>query len=139
MELDPVETVKIGHITEHVLKAYHSDDGVLLLEDLLGFDDQEGHLLGRDHDLHHGDVRVLLDQGGLQSPGNDDGSSVGDRLAGFHHNIFCADHLHDGGLIVHMRLVPLLEDVVCLIEHLLPGYQEGDLSHWTVPFCAGAA
>ncbi len=124
-QIDTVELVKIGHVAEHVFKAHHRDHRPGFLDNLPGFHHQEGHFLSCQNDLHHRNVGVLLDQGGLQTSGNDDGSPIRDGPSSLRHRRLRTDdpHLLDGILL-------FLKNIVSLVKHLLSGYQKGDLSHF---------
>ena len=119
---------KARHVTGHVLEHHQGDIRRRLPQNPLRPLQHIHDRLRRQHDLHHRNVGILLDDGGLETSCDDNVGTLIDGLPRLCHGILGFDDLHDV-----QPTLQLLQHVVRLPEHLLIGHQKCDFRHGTPP------
>ena len=124
LQLNVIKLVEIRHIAEHITEANHCNHRLFLSGNLLRTHDKKRHLLRSQNNLNYRCVGILLDDGCLQAAGNDDGCPVRNGSACLHNRIPGVDHPH----FLDLKFF-LLQNVMGLVDHLLPGHQKCYFSH----------
>ena len=87
------------------------------------------HTLSGQHDLHHRNIRVLLDDRRLQTTRDDDIRTLIDRLPRLHHRPLRLNHLHQ-----KQTLLLLLQHIMRQTEELIIRNQQCNIGHGTPQF-----
>ena len=124
MEMHPALLIEPGHVTGHVLKGHDRDMRMRLMYDPLRTLEHVDHTLPAQHDLHHRDVRILLDDRRLQATCDDDIRALIDGLPRLHHRSLRLDHLHQ-----KQTLLLLLQHIMRQTKELIIRNQQCDIGH----------
>ena len=123
-QLNVIKFIEIRHIAEHIAETNHCNHRLFLSGNLLRTHDKKRHLLRRQNNLNYRRVGILLDDGCLQAAGNDDCRPVRNGSACLHNRIPGMNHPH----FLNLKFF-LLQNVMGLVDHLLPGHQKCYFPH----------
>ena len=127
--MHPALLIEPGQIAGHVLEGHDRDMRMRLMHDPLRTLEHVDHPLPGQHDLHHRDVRILLDDRRLQTTCDDDIRPLIDRLPRLHHRSLRLDHLHQ-----KQTLLLLLQHIMRQTEQLIIRNQQCNIGHSVLHF-----
>ena len=129
MEMYPALLIEPRHVAGHVLEGHDRDVRMGLMHDPLRTLEHVDHTLPGQHDLHHRNVRVLLDDRRLQTTRDDDIGPLVNGLPRLHHRPLRLDDLHQ-----KQTLLLLLQHIMRQTEQLIIRNQQCNVGHGTPRF-----